>query len=97
MDGLMVGSVAPIPATTQDVLFGLGVLLLFGAVVCWTQRDVFAKRAREGFQKQGWEWAARQMDDGRWRRVAVFFAIVWGSIGFTLVLAGFVSLFVLRS
>lgn len=94
MDGLMLGSVAPIPATTQEVLFGLGFLLLLGAVYAWTQRDVFAKRRREGFRKQGWEWAARQMDDGRWRRVAVFFAILWGSIGSTLVVAGVVSLFV---
>ena len=92
MDRLVAGQGAPIPATTEQALLFLGILFLVGATYAWTQRDSFARRRRQRFEQQGWDWASRFMPDGRWRRVATFFSIIWGTLGLILLLSGLVLL-----
>ena len=65
-------------------------LFLVGATYAWTQRNTFAQDRRRGFEKQGWEWAARLVKDDMSRRIAIFFAIFWAVVGIALVVTSFV-------
>ncbi|GAA1216447.1 hypothetical protein GCM10009655_14680 [Rhodoglobus aureus] len=94
MDGLALASGAPIPATNAQAFLFLGMIFLVGAAYAWTQRDDFARRRREGFEKLGWYWAARLVpDDRRTRRIGVFFAVTWGALGVLALAAGVVFAF----
>lgn len=81
---------APIPATTGQVFIVLGAILVFCAAFAWARRNDFAKSSRQRFDKLGWSAFARQMKDDRWRRVAVFFAILWAVFGIPILLIGVV-------
>lgn len=93
MDGLALASRTPIPATTGQAFVFLGLLLLIGATWAWNQRDVFARKSRERFERVGWYRFARQMPDGRWRRITVFFAVFWAALGIPILLMGVVFVF----
>ncbi|GAA1216470.1 hypothetical protein GCM10009655_14710 [Rhodoglobus aureus] len=93
MDGLALAAGAPIPATNAQAFLFLGMIFLFAATYAWTQRETFASKRREGFEKLGWTWFARQMPDRRWHRIAVVFAVIWGALGVLVLAAGVVFVF----
>ncbi|CAO1649979.1 SdpI/YhfL family protein [Salinibacterium sp. NYA9b] len=85
---------APIPATNAQGFLFLGMLLLFVATHAWTQRETYARKSRERFEKMGWTWFARLVpSDRRNRRILVGFAVAWGALGILSLIAGVVFAF----
>ncbi|MGV8859313.1 hypothetical protein [Rhodoglobus sp.] len=93
MDGLTLAAGAPMPATNAQGFLFLGVILLVAATYTWIQRETYARKSRERFEKLGWTWFARRMPDRRWHRISVVFAVVGGALGMLSLLAGVVFVF----
>lgn len=84
----------PVPVDWWVALVFLGACFLVVASYSWWQRNVFAATVRQDFERKGmpWLWSSRLMPDGRWRKIAFFFAIFYGVLGVLLVVAGIVVL-----
>jgi hypothetical protein len=78
----------------EEVFLLTGAMFAFVAAYSWTNRDVFARRLRERFEKVGWTWFARISTDKVFRRVGTFYVIAFGALGVGLLATGIVLLFI---
>lgn len=94
MDRLVANSSAAIPATWDQALIYLGVLLLIAAAIVWARRHAFAPRARDDLNRVGAKKAAARMDDELGYKLSVRFALAWCALGIVLIAVGVVLLLV---
>jgi hypothetical protein len=94
MDRLMGYSSAAIPATWDQALIYLGLLLLIAAAIVWARRSTFAPRARDDLNRVGAKKAAARMNDEFGYKLSVRFALLWAALGIVLIGIGSVLLLV---